>query len=54
MRQTYQAFAADAGSSFQATADFGKGIGISLIVIIWVVVDFLLAVTYGLYLLARR
>jgi hypothetical protein len=35
-------------------ANLGTGIGAGLIVIIWVVVDFLLAVTYGIYRLARR
>jgi hypothetical protein len=39
---------ADAGSSLQAAANFGKGIGMSLTVILWVVVDFLVAVPYGL------
>jgi len=38
---------ADAGN-------IGKGIAVSLIVIIWVIVDFLLAVTYGIYRLAKR
>ena len=35
-------------------ANVGKGIAVSLIVIIWVVVDFLLAITYGIYRLAKR
>lgn len=52
--KSYQACVTDAGSSLQAAADFGKGVGISLIVIFWIVVDFLLAVTYGIYRLARR
>ncbi len=51
---SYKACVADAGSSLQAAANFGKGIGMGLIVILWVVVDFLLAVTYGVYRLARR
>jgi len=32
----------------------GKGLAVALIVVIWVVVDFLLGVTYGVYRLARR
>ena len=32
----------------------GKGIAIGLIVIVWVVVDFFLGVTYGIYRLASR
>jgi hypothetical protein len=51
---SYKACVADADSSLQAAANFGKGIGISLIVIFWVIADFLLAVTYGIYRLARR
>jgi hypothetical protein len=51
---SYQACVADAGSSLQAAATVGKGIGMGLIVTLWVVVDFLLAVTYGIYRLARR
>jgi hypothetical protein len=35
-------------------ANLGKGIAVSVIVIAWVVVDFLLAVTYGIYRLAKR
>ena len=35
-------------------ANIGKGLGAGLVVIVWVVVDFLLAVTYGIYRLARR
>jgi hypothetical protein len=51
---SYQACVSDAGSTLQAAANFGKGIGIGLIVILWVIVDFLLAVSYGIYRLARR
>lgn len=51
---SYHACVTDAGSSLQAAANFGKGVGIGLIVITWVIVDFLLAVTYGIYRLARR
>jgi hypothetical protein len=51
---SYKACVADAGSSLQGAANFGKGNGMSLIVILWVVVDFLVAVPYGIYRLARR
>jgi hypothetical protein len=34
--------------------DTGKGIGIALIVVVWVVVDFFLGVGYGIYKLATR
>lgn len=32
----------------------GKGLGVAIIVVFWIVVDFLLAVVYGVYRLARR
>lgn len=32
----------------------GTGVGVALIVLLWVVVDFLLAVGYGIYRLAKR
>ncbi len=51
---SYRACVADAGSSLTAAANFGKGIAIGLIAVIWVIVDFLMAVTYGVYRLARR
>ena len=35
-------------------SDVGTWIGVVLIVVIWVVVDFLLAVIYGVYRLAKR
>ena len=35
-------------------ADIGKGIGAGIVVVFWVIADFLLAVTYGIYRLARR
>jgi hypothetical protein len=39
----------------QTTAgDIGKGVGAALVVMIWVVVDFLLGTTYGIYRLASR
>jgi hypothetical protein len=41
-------------SSLGGAAKTGTAIGAGLIVILWVIVDFLLAVTYGIYRLARR
>lgn len=35
-------------------SNVGKGIGVAIIVVFWVVVDFLLAVIYGIYRLAKR
>ena len=35
-------------------AKAGTAIGAGLVVVLWVIVDFLLAVTYGIYRLARR
>lgn len=43
-----------AHSGVQQAHDVGKGIAVSLIVIIWVIVDFLVGITYGIYRLARR
>lgn len=37
-----------------AAADVGTGIGVALVVGLWLVVDFLLAVIYGVYRLAKR
>jgi hypothetical protein len=34
--------------------DLGKGLGLATIVIVWVVVDFLVGLTYGIYRLTRR
>ena len=34
--------------------DTGKGLGAALIVVLWVIVDFFMAVGYGIYKLARR
>ncbi len=45
------------GLSQQACNDaesIGAGIGVALIVGVWLVVDFLLAVIYGVYRLAKR
>jgi len=35
-------------------AGAGRGIGVALVVIVWIVVDFLLGVVYGIYRLAKR
>jgi hypothetical protein len=35
-------------------ANAGTGLGVALIVVFWVVVDFLMAVIYGVYRLAKR
>ena len=35
-------------------ANLGMGLAVSVIVIAWLIVDFLLAVTYGIYRLAKR
>jgi hypothetical protein len=37
-----------------SAADVGHGIALGMQVAVWVVADFLLAVTYGIYRLARR
>jgi hypothetical protein len=37
-----------------AAESVGTGIGVGLVVFLWVVVDFLLAVGYGVYRLAKR
>ena len=42
------------GGALQGAGNLGKGLGLALVVILWVVVDFLLAVSYGVYKLARR
>jgi hypothetical protein len=48
----------DCGSLSKAACndaqDIGTGIGIMLVVGLWLVTDFLLAVTYGIYRLAKR
>ncbi len=38
----------------EAAEDVGTGIGIALIIGMWMVVDFFLAVIYGVYRLAKR
>ena len=37
-----------------AASDVGTSIGVALVVVTWVVVDFLLALVYGVYRLAKR
>jgi hypothetical protein len=50
--------ATDCGSLSQETCndaeDIGTGIGVAIVIVFWVVVDFLLAVIYGIYRLAKR
>ncbi|MGH3349141.1 MAG: hypothetical protein ACRDPS_00640 [Nocardioides sp.] len=50
--------ATDCGSlsqqACQDAQDVGTGIGVFLIVIFWMIVDFFLAVIYGIYRLATR
>ncbi len=41
-------------SECDAAAGVGAGLAITAMVIMWMVVDFLLAVIYGMYRLARR
>jgi hypothetical protein len=49
---------ADCGTLDQETcnaaANVGTGIGVAFIILVWMVVDFLLGITYGIYRLARR
>ncbi len=40
--------------SCQNATNVGKGIGVAIIVIFWIVVDSLLALIYGIYRLAKR
>ncbi len=35
-------------------SDVGTGIGVFLVVVVWMIVDFLMAVIYGIYRLAKR
>lgn len=50
--------ATDCGSldakTCNAASDIGTGIGVALIIVVWMVVDFFLAVIYGVYRLAKR
>lgn len=50
--------ATDCGSLSQEACndaeDIGTGLGVALIIVMWMVVDFLLAVIYGIYRLAKR
>jgi len=51
---SYAACVKGNASLLAGASDTGKAIGAGLIVIVWVVVDFLTALTYGIYRLARR
>jgi hypothetical protein len=42
------------GNTLNAASDAGKGIGVGLIIGLWVAADFILGVTYGIYRLASR
>jgi hypothetical protein len=42
------------GGALNDAGNVGKGIGAALIVIVWIIVDFLLALIYGIYRLAKR
>ena len=42
------------GSLLAGASDVGKTIGVGLIVVVWIVVDFVVGLTYGIYQLARR
>ena len=37
-----------------AASDIGTSIGVAMVVVLWIVVDFLLALIYGVYRLAKR
>ena len=51
---SYAACVKGNASLLAGASDTGKAIGVGLIVIVWVVVDFLVGLTYGIYRLARR
>lgn len=42
------------GNALNGASDVGKSLGIGVIIALWVVVDFFLAVGYGIYRLASR
>ena len=42
------------GVALNDAANTGKGIGVFVVVVVWIVVDFLLGLVYGIYRLARR
>lgn len=52
--KSYQDCLTSYSKDLTSAGDVGKGIGAGTVVIVWVVVDFLLAVVYGVYRLARR
>lgn len=51
---SYADCAKNYAATLTAAGDVGKGMGASLVVIIWVVVDFLVGLTYGIYRLVKR
>ncbi len=42
------------GGALTTAGDVGKGIGIALVIVFWMVVDVILGVSYGVYRLATR
>jgi hypothetical protein len=42
------------GNTLNAASDAGKGIGVGVIIGLWLAVDFILGLTYGIYRLASR
>ena len=52
--KSYQECLTSTAHDLDAAGQAGTGIGVALIVIIWVIVDILLAIIYGIYRLARR
>jgi hypothetical protein len=42
------------GGALNTAGDAGKGIGIALVIVFWMVVDVILGVSYGVYRLATR
>lgn len=44
----------DALTTCQGAGDAGTAIGVGLVIVLWVAVDIILGITYGVYRLARR
>jgi hypothetical protein len=42
------------GHGLQQAGNLGKGIGAALVILLWVVVDIILGISYGVYRLATR
>jgi hypothetical protein len=42
------------GGALQDAGNIGKGIGVALVIALWVAVDVILGIGYGIYRLARR